>query len=257
MRNKSLIIYTDYKYIFNFLSDAELGQLFRMLIEYAETGQEPLSDNQKIMNAYAYVHNRLDAIENRKQINAENGKKGGNPNFTKGQPNPYYSHKADISENITEDNRNITDNNPAISKDKPNDKDKDNVKKEDSSDELSSKETTAAKVGKLMAFMEQFALFWRTFPNVRKGNMEKARKAYERVIREKRATPEQIQAACEAYAASEEANAEGGRFCKGCAAWLNDDRFNVKYSEFRPKTTSGKSNEVLKDFLEKTGGQGG
>lgn len=48
----------------------------------------------------------------------ENGKKGGNPNFKKGQPNPYYA-KNDNKDNsniteITEDNQPITEDNQRL-----------------------------------------------------------------------------------------------------------------------------------------------
>ena len=44
------------------------------------------------------------------KASVENGKKGGNPNFKKGQSNPYYAQKTD-NQSITEDNPKITEDN--------------------------------------------------------------------------------------------------------------------------------------------------
>lgn len=60
----------------------------------------------------------LEARERRKQraeINRMNGRKGGNPNFRKGQPNPYYQP----TESVMEDNPNITESSQEISEDNP------------------------------------------------------------------------------------------------------------------------------------------
>lgn len=60
----------------------------------------------------------LEARERRRQraeINRVNGRKGGNPNFRKGQPNPYYN----TTESVMEDNQNITDCEDDISEDNP------------------------------------------------------------------------------------------------------------------------------------------
>lgn len=70
-----------------------------------------------------------------------------------------------------------------------------------------------------------FEKFWEAYPRQRRGSKEKARKAYLRAL--SRASPEEIHAACEAYAASDEVRRG---FAKGCEAWLNDDRWTVDYS---------------------------
>lgn len=71
-----------------------------------------------------------------------------------------------------------------------------------------------------------FEKFWEIYPRQRRGSKEKARKAYVRAL--SRASPDEIHAACEAYAASDEV-ARG--FAKGCEAWLNDDRWTVDYTQ--------------------------
>ena len=58
----------------------------------------------------------LEARERRRQraeINRQNGRRGGNPNFRKGQPNPYYQRGED-NQNITETAQNITEDNPKV-----------------------------------------------------------------------------------------------------------------------------------------------
>lgn len=60
----------------------------------------------------------LEARERRRQraeINRMNGRKGGNPNFKKGQPNPYYQ----ITQSVMEDNQNITELTEDITEDNP------------------------------------------------------------------------------------------------------------------------------------------
>ena len=62
----------------------------------------------------------LEARERRRQraeINRQNGRRGGNPNFRKGQPNPYYQRGED-NQNITETAQNITEDNPKVKESK-------------------------------------------------------------------------------------------------------------------------------------------
>ena len=66
----------------------------------------------------------LEARERRRQraeINRINGRKGGNPNFRKGQPNPYYQTTESVmvdNPNITETADNITEHNPKVKESK-------------------------------------------------------------------------------------------------------------------------------------------
>ncbi|MCM1066830.1 MAG: DUF4373 domain-containing protein [Muribaculaceae bacterium] len=70
----------------------------------------------------------LEARERRRQraaeraeINRINGRKGGNPNFRKGQPNPYYRTTDSVMEdnpNITEFDADITEDNPIVKESK-------------------------------------------------------------------------------------------------------------------------------------------
>ena len=76
---------------------------------------------------------------------------------------------------------------------------------------------------------ENFDEFWSLYPKDRIGNKAKAYSAFCKVIKEKRATIDKLIASAKSYARSEEVH-KG--FAKGCAAWLNDDRFNQDYKEY-------------------------
>ncbi len=69
---------------------------------------------------YSAAHKRrfvrmLEVRQRRAEAARRNGRKGGNPNFRKGQPNPYYQ----TSESVMEDNPNITESSQEISEDNP------------------------------------------------------------------------------------------------------------------------------------------
>lgn len=75
-------------------------------------------------------------------------------------------------------------------------------------------------------YISDFEEFWKEYPKQRAGSKDKAYTSYCRVIKEKRATVELLLESVKQYAQSEEVD-KG--FAKGCAAWLNDDRFNNQY----------------------------
>ncbi|MCF0187921.1 MAG: DUF4373 domain-containing protein [Bacteroidaceae bacterium] len=63
----------------------------------------------------------FDRTAKRREANRINGRKGGNPNFVKGQPNPYYNRESEgqeITQSVIQDNPNITqeitEDNPTI-----------------------------------------------------------------------------------------------------------------------------------------------
>lgn len=120
----------------------------------------------------------------------ENGCKGGRPkNQTITKPKPKH--------NQTE------------TKPKPNDNDNVNV-----NDNINN------------IYMSDFEEFWKQYPKQRAGSKTKAYSSYCRVIKEKRSTVDQLLASVKKYASSTEVKRG---FAKGCAAWLNDDRFNNSY----------------------------
>lgn len=76
-------------------------------------------------------------------------------------------------------------------------------------------------------YKESFEKFWNEYPKQRAGNKDKAYSAYCRAIKEKRTTENELMESVKRYAESEEVK-KG--FAKGCQAWINDDRFKIKYS---------------------------
>lgn len=75
-------------------------------------------------------------------------------------------------------------------------------------------------------YKESFDRFWEEYPKQRAGSKQKAYQAYCKAIKEKRATEEQIFKSVQNYKTCDEVKRG---FAKGCAAWLNDDRFNNEY----------------------------
>ena len=153
MGKDTFIIYTSFYKPISILSDKQLGRLFRAIFKYNLGEAVDVEDD--IRMAFEFFKNQFDIDESKYQAkimkNIEGGRKGGNPNFKKGIPNPYY--KKDITEDnqtlskITKDNLTlyeITEDNLTlyeITEDKPiNVNDNDNVNKEkDNSNELSKK----------------------------------------------------------------------------------------------------------------------
>lgn len=93
--------------------------------------------------------------------------------------------------------------------------------------------------------LNKFLEFWALYPKQRAGSKQKAQIAYLKVLKEKRATEEHLLAKVKEYANSREVR-EG--FAKGCAAWLNDDRFNSNY-------TGGTNNGIGKDYNRENTGE--
>ena len=77
-------------------------------------------------------------------------------------------------------------------------------------------------------YKESFEEFWKEYPKQRAGNKQKAFKAYCKVLKEKRASENELLESAKRYALSEEVS-KG--YAKGCEAWLNDDRFNCEYKQ--------------------------
>lgn len=77
-------------------------------------------------------------------------------------------------------------------------------------------------------YKKEFDEFWLIYPKQRAGSKEKAYKSFCKAIDEKRVTIEKIMESVKLYSKSDEV-AKG--FAKGCAAWLNDDRFNNFYKQ--------------------------
>lgn len=82
MDKKSFLIYLDYEEQFNLLTDEQIGQLMRAIMEYEKTGNEPVLDGMLKM-AFSFIKTQLDRDRekyNKKcEKNKQNGAKGGRP----------------------------------------------------------------------------------------------------------------------------------------------------------------------------------
>jgi hypothetical protein len=87
-----------------------------------------------------------------------------------------------------------------------------------------------------------FDKFWILFPRQRRGNREKVYKTFQRAIA--RASPEEIIAATERYAASDEVQRG---YAKGAEAWLNDDRWTFDYT-VQPEKINGEKSKNQKFY---------
>lgn len=98
-------------------------KIVEAICEYGLNGNEIELDAISRM-AFNLVKPQLDA-NNKRYIN---GKKGGNPNLVKGQPNPYYKDNQKITKTLPRDNQEIT---KTLPKDKVKEKDKEKEKVKD------------------------------------------------------------------------------------------------------------------------------
>ena len=113
MGKETFIIYSSFYKPISFLSDKQLGRLFRAIFRYNLGEVVEVEDD--IRMAFEFFKNQFDIDEGKYQAkimrDIENGRKGGNPNFKKGQPNPYYQ-KDENKDNptlpeITKDNQTL------------------------------------------------------------------------------------------------------------------------------------------------------
>jgi len=119
MEKNSFILYTSYFDILSDLSNEQMGEIFRAILEYKTTKKQPVvSVDLKVV--FKFIKNQLDLDEEKynekilKQSN--NGKKGGAP---KGNQNARKQPKT--TQNKHNDNDNVNDN------ENDNDNDNDNV----------------------------------------------------------------------------------------------------------------------------------
>ena len=79
---KSFLIYLDYEEHFKLMSDEQLGQLIRAIIEYEKNKEVPRLDGMVKM-AFSFIKAQLDRdrekYEEKCAKNKENGAKGGRP----------------------------------------------------------------------------------------------------------------------------------------------------------------------------------
>ncbi len=88
---KSFLVYFDWEEPFSCLDNAELGELFRAMVKYAKSEEEPEFENKTLYLVFTFIKNAIDrdkaAYEEKCKKNAENGRKGGKKKDEKLNPN--------------------------------------------------------------------------------------------------------------------------------------------------------------------------
>lgn len=98
------------------LNDVNIKYLcYYSIFNYGLNGEIPTTDNEIVNALFAFAKPLIDKNINRYEACKKNGAKGGNPNFKKGQPNPYYNKKDNQTNNQIDNqidnlNENVNDN---------------------------------------------------------------------------------------------------------------------------------------------------
>lgn len=112
MDKNSFLIYTDYEEQFNLLTDEQLGQLIRAIMQYEKTG-EILKLDGMLKMAFSFIKTQLDRdrekYEEKCAKNRENAKRGGRPKkqMDNKKPNGFKGNQTDAKK---PDNDNEDDN---------------------------------------------------------------------------------------------------------------------------------------------------
>ncbi len=115
---KSFPVYLDYSKAVNKLSDAEAGQLFKALLEYADSGEEPPLEGS-LYAVFAIMQNQLDRDTEKYVQKCErlrqNGTKGGRPaknkepNENQEKPNGFSEKPKEADTDTVTDTDKVTD----------------------------------------------------------------------------------------------------------------------------------------------------
>lgn len=128
---ESFLIFASWDNAIRVAPDDVQLELYHALMDWAKTGTKPDGLSWQAEMLMKSIERDMEGNIAKYNAAVENGKKGGNPNFKKGQSNPYYNNEKitkDNSDNqplpsdnlsITEDNRKITQDNPDITQDNP------------------------------------------------------------------------------------------------------------------------------------------
>lgn len=107
MKRESFVFYRSFRDAFNALDKDVRLRMYEAVIDYGLDLIEPHFEGiEKVL--WTLIRPQLEA--NNKRF--ENGCKGGNPNFKKGQPNPYYLKGEKNKKNNIKDNQKITKRQP-------------------------------------------------------------------------------------------------------------------------------------------------
>ena len=128
---KSFIVYYDWKETLSFFNNAEVGEIFRALFEYAEHSTQPDFSNKSLNVAFSFMKNALDrdkkAYEARCEKNRANIKKRWKDKNALPQNTIEYERIRTDTNYTDNDNDNVTDND----NDNVTDNDNDNVNDND------------------------------------------------------------------------------------------------------------------------------
>lgn len=118
MAKDTFIIYTSFYKPVSILSDKQLGRLFRAIFRY-NLGEAVVVE-EDIRMAFEFFKNQFEIDERKYQSkvkrNNEGGRRAGNPNFRKGNTNPYYDKKdgPEIIQDNSDNSEIIQDNSDII-----------------------------------------------------------------------------------------------------------------------------------------------
>ncbi len=120
MSQDSIVLYRDIKEAVMDLPPELCKKVMGVLLDYAFDDVEPDESEDVIVKSFfKVIRSRFDMNTARRERNANNGKKGGNPNFAKSKKNPYYKSKETDNQEAQEDNQEISEDNPKITEDNP------------------------------------------------------------------------------------------------------------------------------------------
>ena len=102
---KCLKIWTNFKQVVTRLDEAEIGRLFLMMLDYAETGEEPDEFIGNEAFIWGTAKRDIDMVEQRNETNRSNGAKGGRPKTEENRTEPNETVGYEEKPNITEHNR--------------------------------------------------------------------------------------------------------------------------------------------------------
>ncbi len=108
MEKQSFLIYSAFYKPLSKLSDVRLGKLFRAVFMHLSGESVDFGDDLQTAIAFDFVLNQieLDAAKYASKVQRNSVRKGrrGNPNFKKGNPNPYYEDRSSIGKVVDKDN---------------------------------------------------------------------------------------------------------------------------------------------------------
>ena len=219
---KYLKVFTDFAEKIDLLSDAEVGRLFKSMLEYAANGTESeLKGNERFLWSMAKLEIDRQADNYEKMCDTNK----------RIATNRYGSlRKATGKHESCQDKEKDKD------KDKDKEKDKEEEKKEKEIPDGISNKKAAAGPPRAPASFERF---WTAYP--KKVGKEAARKAYSRA----KVPVERLLHALEAQKGSTQWQVENGRFIPNPATWLNQGRWEDEVCDPRKAAayTGGESDD--------------